>query len=175
MSYQSNSFISGMENDHNELQNSPHVHNLDYPDNVAVNSFSSACCPDYLLCSCKIFSIIVSAALFCIVLLNIVSTIATVSFEMLLTSPVRTILSFYCIFFSIVAFLCEMELTESVRSIQILQSWTLRGFFYIFVSLLTIQEAGVGNGETFIMKYGCFSSAFLAICGILYVILVIGS
>jgi hypothetical protein len=48
----------------------------------------------------------------------------------------------YGLLFAIIGFFCEMEWTEVIRTTTLLQFWTTRGFFYIFIALLTIQEYG---------------------------------
>lgn len=46
----------------------------------------------------------------------------------------------YGIIFAVVAFCCEMEWTEIIRTTTLLQYWSTRGLFYIFIALFTLQE-----------------------------------
>lgn len=45
----------------------------------------------------------------------------------------------YGLVFPIAVFLTEMEWTETIRSSILLQSWTSRGLFYIFIGLFTYE------------------------------------
>lgn len=170
MSYQNTSLVSDIEEDPYYNQNIPHLHHLDYPQNNSVSTFAT-CCPDYMLCCCKVFSTFTSLCLFSILVLNSIATLVTISIEQFWTYPSRSILNLYSLSFNFIAFLCEMELTESIRNMQMLQSWTLRGFFYVFVSLFSIQETNINEGSYF-RAVNSLSTISVLFCGILYIILV---
>jgi hypothetical protein len=46
----------------------------------------------------------------------------------------------YGVMFVTIAIFCELEWTETIRTTAILQFWSTRGLFYIFISLFTLQE-----------------------------------
>ncbi len=171
MSYQNTSLVSDIEEDPYYNQNISHVHHLDYPQNNSLSAFAT-CCPDYMLCCCKMFSTFTSLCLFSALVLNSLATLLTISIEELWKYPTRSILNLYSLIFNCIAFLCEMELTESIRNMQLLQSWTLRGFFYVFISLFSIQETNIHEGSYF-RVVNSLSTIGVLFCGILYIILVI--
>lgn len=170
MSYQNTSLVSDIEEDPYYNQNIPNLHHLDYPQNNSVSTFAT-CCPDYMLFCCKIFSTFTSLCLFSILVLNSIATLVTISIEQFWMYPSRSILNLYSLSFNFIAFLCEMELTESIRNMQMLQSWTLRGFFYVFISLFSIQETNIHEGSYF-RAVNSLSTSSVLFCGILYIILV---
>ena len=97
------------------------------------------------------------------------------------------IIRFYIIIMSTVIIFTEMEWTDTIRSIIILQSWFFRGIFYNFVGLLTYDEKNKfikitsnANVVADLNKDGLYitvelltvSSISLIIFGILYAIMV---
>ena len=61
---------------------------------------------------------------------------------------IHAIVQLYALTLCIVITFVEMEWTESIRSLTILQSWTVRGLSYIFVALLVFQEMGSLSAKT---------------------------
>lgn len=57
-------------------------------------------------------------------------------------SAVHGVVQLYGIALCIIVTFVEMEWSESIRSLTILQSWTVRGLAYTFVALLIFQETG---------------------------------
>ena len=71
---------------------------------------------------------------------------------------------------TVVAFLCEMEWTETVRSTALLQYWTTRGIFYVFIALFTFHEY---QSEDPLIRSSIWYTVHTLIClGILYSIMV---
>lgn len=56
---------------------------------------------------------------------------------------VEMIYRLFGLVFTAIGVLCEMEWTETIRSTSLLQFWTSRGMFYVFISLFTVREYGV--------------------------------
>ena len=83
----------------------------------------------------------------------------------------------YCCVMSIGIVCIEMELTETIRSMIVLQSWCLRGFFYAFVGLLSLQQIGgfsltiVDQGLPEFIKWPCLT---MAAFGAIYAVMVGG-
>mmetsp|Transcript_28929 Transcript_28929/g.41250 ORF Transcript_28929/g.41250 Transcript_28929/m.41250 type:complete len:203 (+) Transcript_28929:3-611(+) len=128
---------------------------------------------DCMLTFCKIFSAFTSICLFCSFLASLFALVVQTTIEEVLNRPIYMILQLYCIGFNCIAFLCEMELTEGIRNIQVLQSWTVRGIFYIFVSFFTLQETNSTEyvkGD-FINWFSRRAACSILLCGTVYIIL----
>jgi hypothetical protein len=124
----------------------------------------------------NIFSIlnICCGFLACIVQLTVVIfELVNLFSSELLTSPCFY-LQFYTIVFTIGVVFTEMEWTETIRNIDLLQSWIYRGLFYIFVGLLCFIS-GIIVGRDVSMNIICLidSSGFLMMgCGSIYSVMV---
>ena len=55
---------------------------------------------------------------------------------------IQTIIQFYEIILLLAIIVVEMEWTEAIRSMTILQSWGIRGLCYSFVGLIVYQDLG---------------------------------
>jgi hypothetical protein len=69
---------------------------------------------------------------------------------LVLTAPTPYIIQLYLIIFCGACAYCEMEWTEIVRSLQILQNWIARGLFYLFIGL-TAQETNSKVSSTIVL------------------------
>lgn len=79
----------------------------------------------------------------------------------------------YGLAFAVIAFFCEMEWTDTIRTTSLLQYWTTRGLFYVFIGLLSIQEYGnVSFGKYSLEKEVLFLEIGLIILGIIYTLMV---
>jgi len=143
------------------------------PENIPLipNLFGAGDC---MLIFCKIFSVCTSISLFCSFLATIFSLLAQTSVDEIINRPVYVILQLYCVGFNCVAFLCEMELTESIRNMQVFQSWSIRGIFYVFVSFFSLQETNSIEyiKDDFINWFNRRAACSILLCGVVYIILV---
>lgn len=110
-------------------------------------------------------TVCISVAFIVDCVLLIVATVMQSKFDTL-----QLLLRLYLIAFNILAFFCEMEWTEAVRTTSLLQSWELRGLFYAFIGLFLIREFGAVflfrlNVAVYIV--GCL----MTFCGVVYTIM----
>ena len=85
-------------------------------------------------------AITATACIVCLVTFMIISIPEGGNFSA--NSAIHLIIQLYQIVMFVIVILIEMESSEAIRTMSILQSWGIRGLSYIFVGLLTFQEAG---------------------------------
>jgi hypothetical protein len=88
---------------------------------------------------------------------------------------IRTIVLFFEILLCIFVVFVEMEWTEAVRSISLLQSWSVRGLCYIFVGLVIFEDLG-GVPHTVLnskkVGYLVIPSLAISAFGLIYAVMV---
>lgn len=113
-----------------------------------------------------------TACIICLVIFMVISIPEGVNFSA--SSAIQLIIQLYQIMMCIIVILIEMESSEAIRTISILQSWGIRGLSYIFVGLLTFQEVGGLATLPCTVKLPFLKAPFIALIGfgIIYSIMV---
>lgn len=93
----------------------------------------------YFLTFCSLVSSLAALSLSFVIFIHVVCILAITHLTDLL-SACELIYRMYGIVFALIGLFCEMEWTETIRNTSLLQSWTTRGAFYIFVALFTMRE-----------------------------------
>lgn len=87
---------------------------------------------------------------------------------------VELIYRIFGLVFTSIGVLCEMEWTETIRNTSLLQFWTSRGMFYLFISLFTFREYGALTYQWSDMRYVLGTIAgILSAMGVAYISMVI--
>jgi hypothetical protein len=87
-------------------------------------------------------------------------------------SAARAGVHMYMIFFSAVIVMVELELSALVRNSIVSYSWIGRGFFYLFIGLLVLDQHVGHHLESQLVKLCCnILGNTLAISGLLYLIM----
>lgn len=124
---------------------------------------------------CSVLSITSCTLIFFNLVLQILCAILVSSPFFFYREIFSTLYRIYGIGFAVLALLCELEWTETVRSTTLLQYWGTRGLFYIFVALLTLKEYSHITWESFSklsLVVNIISFAYLAM-GCIYIFMVI--
>lgn len=117
----------------------------------------------YFLKFCSLLSVFTTLCLFSTILLHAFCITATTSFSQS-GSCFEFFYRLYGMLFAAIGFFCEMEWTEGIRTTSLLQYWTTRGLFYIFIALLTIQEYGDVRYHNILISKAAFVQGILLIC-----------
>jgi hypothetical protein len=89
-------------------------------------------------------TVLASAVLGLALFLNILVVCLSGHIVSLLTTPTYIVQGFLVMYCGVCLY-CEMEWTEIIRSLQMLQNWIIRGLFYVFVGLTAIQTSYVSR------------------------------
>ena len=87
-------------------------------------------------------------------------------------SSTQLIIQLYITAFTIAIVLCELEYEFIKTYVSILQNWTIRGLFYIFISLLSVNSSSDSNTRPswrFAMDFASYS---LLVMGVVYTFMV---
>ena len=118
---------------------------------------------DWMLISFNLIAYITIASATTVIFTQIMLIFGSVAYD-----PTDVIIRLYGILLCIGVILCELELTEVVRTFIVLQNWISRGFAYIFVAMLALNH-GTLNLDSTTMKYVEFSTSSLICLGSLYI------
>lgn len=167
--------MSSYQSDHSELEESTgfgseRSSTIYGPRNTMLldGAMNSPFSTDYTLCLCRMLSIFATISLLGLIFVDLITLILSSNIEKFRRAPLHFILIVYCICFSMVAVLFEMELTEGIRSIRFLQSWCIRGLFYIFLAAFSLDK--LENSSNF---FAILCAAAVFLCGTCYTILVL--
>lgn len=93
--------------------------------------------------------------------------------ELLVSAPLDFLYQSYGLFFSVLIVLIEFDMPEIVRASMLLQSWTLRGIFYIFVGMFVMENhIQYFPSDSFLYLSIVFSGPFVVFIGLLYLVMV---
>jgi hypothetical protein len=107
-------------------------------------------------------------------LISVISYIAILFGDNLIATvddAIQAIIVFFDILLCIFVIFIEMEWTETIRSISLLQSWSVRGMVYIFIGLAIFEDIGGVNHTVLRLKhvgYLVYPSLAIVVFGGLY-------
>jgi hypothetical protein len=93
----------------------------------------------YFLKFCSLVSSLAALVLSFVIVIHIIFIIC-ISDLTSLRSIYELVYRLYGLTFGCIGLMCEMEWTETIRTTSLLQYWTTRGLFYIFIALFTLQQ-----------------------------------
>lgn len=128
----------------------------------------------YFLRFCSLLSSLAAFTLALVCVVHIICLLVITNFSDAL-GVYETAYRLYGLSFAIIGVMCEMEWTETIRTTSLLQFWTSRGFFYIFVALFTVREYGevtLPLGLKNLNRVVLFVGGVLATTGVLYAVMV---
>ena len=129
---------------------------------------------EFLLNFCSFLSNCTSISISLVLFTNLFSLLYISDKNFIVFSLCRLIIRLYNIIFCCIAFLSEMELTETVRNINLFHSWSAKGLILIFIAVLTIDGFSYIEKPnlSYLMILTKFSTSSLIFFGIIYTILV---
>lgn len=128
----------------------PHLHNqqpiqtFSYSSSITSyaedNIVGYGCCPSCILWSCQALRLSTAVLLLLLLLAQTWAILQLHAFTYSLHGIYTLMFQIYSFLFTVVAICCELEVTETIRSTTLLQFWTTRGLFYVFIALLATQQ-----------------------------------
>ena len=94
----------------------------------------------YLLLTCQLLRYSTAVVLAIILITQCIGLIHNMHNLQSMTDFYSLLFEVYGVLFIVIALFCELEFTEVIRTTTLLQYWSTRGLFYIFIGLFVLQS-----------------------------------